>query len=310
MRDVDNGYILRYTHANVASFFFIFVYAHIGRGLWYGSYRAPRVLLWSIGVIILVLMMAIGFLGYVLPFGQMSLWGEILSNNLDTCPRCDLLNINLFSLPVINTRIRALKRIGVHNLDILSIIFGSLLGDAHAEYRKQGKGTRISFMQEASHLSYILWLHNKISELGYCNTKIPKELTRLGKLGKVRKYARFHTWTYSSFNFIHELWYPNGIKRVPQNIELFLTPLALSIWIMDDGSISSKGLKLSTNSFTYDDCLFLVTILFKNFNLKASVHSAGVPNQYVIYIWKESMLLLKEITLPYIIPSMKYKINI
>lgn len=82
MRDVDNGYILRYTHANVASFFFIFVYAHIGRGLWYGSYRAPRVLLWSIGVIILVLMMAIGFLGYVLPFGQMSLWGATVITNL------------------------------------------------------------------------------------------------------------------------------------------------------------------------------------------------------------------------------------
>jgi len=82
MRDVDNGYILRYTHANVASFFFIFVYAHIGRGLWYGSYRSPRVLVWSIGVIILVLMMAIGFLGYVLPFGQMSLWGATVITNL------------------------------------------------------------------------------------------------------------------------------------------------------------------------------------------------------------------------------------
>jgi len=82
MRDVDNGYILRYTHANVASFFFIFVYAHIGRGLWYGSYRSPRVLLWSIGVIILVLMMAIAFLGYVLPFGQMSLWGATVITNL------------------------------------------------------------------------------------------------------------------------------------------------------------------------------------------------------------------------------------
>jgi ubiquinol-cytochrome c reductase cytochrome b subunit len=65
MRDVDNGYILRYTHANVASFFFMFLYAHIGRGLWYGSYRTPRVLVWSIGVIILVLMIAVGFLGYV-----------------------------------------------------------------------------------------------------------------------------------------------------------------------------------------------------------------------------------------------------
>jgi ubiquinol-cytochrome c reductase cytochrome b subunit len=65
MRDVENGYILRYTHSNAASFFFMLVYAHIGRGIWYGSYRSPRILVWSIGVIILILMMAIGFLGYV-----------------------------------------------------------------------------------------------------------------------------------------------------------------------------------------------------------------------------------------------------
>ena len=64
MRDVNYGWLLRYIHANVASFFFIFVYIHIGRGLYYGSYRAPRTLLWSIGVIILVLMIATAFLGY------------------------------------------------------------------------------------------------------------------------------------------------------------------------------------------------------------------------------------------------------
>src|SRR6266403_967629 len=82
MRDVNAGYIIRYCHANVASFFFIFVYAHIGRGIYYGSYRSPRVLLWSIGVIILILMMAIAFLGYVLPYGQMSLWGATVITNL------------------------------------------------------------------------------------------------------------------------------------------------------------------------------------------------------------------------------------
>jgi len=64
MRDVNNGWIIRYTHANVASFFFIFVYMHIGRGLYFSSYKSPRVLVWSIGVIILILMMAIAFLGY------------------------------------------------------------------------------------------------------------------------------------------------------------------------------------------------------------------------------------------------------
>jgi ubiquinol-cytochrome c reductase cytochrome b subunit len=82
MRDVNNGWILRYVHANVASFFFIFVYMHVGRGLYYGSYKSPRILVWSIGVIILILMMAIAFLGYVLPYGQMSLWGATVITNL------------------------------------------------------------------------------------------------------------------------------------------------------------------------------------------------------------------------------------
>ena len=82
MRDVNSGWAVRYTHANVASFFFIFVYAHIARGLYYGSYKSPRVLLWAIGVIILIVMMATAFLGYVLPYGQMSLWGATVITNL------------------------------------------------------------------------------------------------------------------------------------------------------------------------------------------------------------------------------------
>ena len=87
MRDVNYGWLLRYLHANGASAFFIFVYAHIGRGLYYGSYKSPRVLPWSLGVIILVLMMGIAFLGYVLPYGQMSLWGAtVITNMLSAIP--------------------------------------------------------------------------------------------------------------------------------------------------------------------------------------------------------------------------------
>ena len=82
MRDVNNGWAIRYTHANVASFFFIFVYAHIAKGLYYGSYKSPRVLLWTIGVIILIVMIGTAFLGYVLPYGQMSLWGATVITNL------------------------------------------------------------------------------------------------------------------------------------------------------------------------------------------------------------------------------------
>jgi ubiquinol-cytochrome c reductase cytochrome b subunit len=82
MRDVNNGWLIRYLHSNTASAFFFLVYLHIGRGLYYGSYRAPRTLTWVIGTIILILMMGIGFLGYVLPYGQMSLWGATVITNL------------------------------------------------------------------------------------------------------------------------------------------------------------------------------------------------------------------------------------
>jgi ubiquinol-cytochrome c reductase cytochrome b subunit len=75
MRDVNHGWLLRYMHANGASFFFMAVYLHIGRGLYYGSYKAPREILWILGVVIYLLMMATGFMGYVLPWGQMSFWG-------------------------------------------------------------------------------------------------------------------------------------------------------------------------------------------------------------------------------------------
>lgn len=82
MRDVNNGWLVRYLHSNTASAFFFLVYLHIGRGLYYGSYKAPRTLTWAIGTIILVAMMATAFLGYVLPYGQMSLWGATVITNL------------------------------------------------------------------------------------------------------------------------------------------------------------------------------------------------------------------------------------
>ncbi|MBL8576759.1 MAG: cytochrome b N-terminal domain-containing protein [Mesorhizobium sp.] len=75
MRDVNSGWLLRYLHSNGASMFFVAVYIHIFRGLYYGSYKAPRELLWILGCIIYLLMMATGFMGYVLPWGQMSFWG-------------------------------------------------------------------------------------------------------------------------------------------------------------------------------------------------------------------------------------------
>ena len=82
MRDVNYGWLMRYIHMNGASMFFVLVYIHIFRGLYYGSYKYPRELLWMLGVVILLLMMATAFMGYVLPWGQMSYWGATVITNL------------------------------------------------------------------------------------------------------------------------------------------------------------------------------------------------------------------------------------
>jgi quinol-cytochrome oxidoreductase complex cytochrome b subunit len=103
MRDVNNGWILRYLHANGASFFFIWVYLHIGRGLFYGSYKAPRALLWNVGVIIYILMMA----KYL---AKMYIFIDF--------------DYSISFLPFILPRFRAIRRIGPHNKDIISIFTG------------------------------------------------------------------------------------------------------------------------------------------------------------------------------------------
>ena len=82
MRDVNYGWLIRYVHANGASMFFLAVYIHIFRALYYGSYKAPREMIWILGMLIYFLMMAAAFMGYVLPWGQMSFWGATVITNL------------------------------------------------------------------------------------------------------------------------------------------------------------------------------------------------------------------------------------
>lgn len=306
MRDVNLGWLIRYIHANGASFFFACMYIHIGKALYYGSYRKPRVLVWIIGVIILIATIATGFMGYCLVYGQMSHWGkkEIAWNVVkynkvkEKSYKCiSRFNINNYTGPL--------------NINIISIIYGSLLGDAHAEKRKGGKGTRILFYQEGSHSKYLLYLHNLISSLGYSNTNIPKIKSRIVKRGKIKQIIRFHTWTYLKFNNIYNEWYnEKKEKRVPKSIYKYLTPLALAIWIMNDGVKVGSELKLITNSFIYSDVLYLIEILYKKYNLKCSIQKTGNINQYNIYILKESMKDLIKIVDPYIIKCMKYKIII
>uniref|UniRef100_UPI0022373EEB LAGLIDADG endonuclease n=1 Tax=Amoeboaphelidium protococcarum TaxID=1243177 RepID=UPI0022373EEB len=212
-----------------------------------------------------------------------------------------LFNLNFFTLP----RIRAYKRIGPHNIDILSIIYGSLLGDSTL-YNVKGN---IRLRLEQKNKDYIYFLYNLFKNLGYTNT-----LPIINKRKNNNQTYYFYTYTFTSFINIYKDFYINNKKVIPDNIELYLTPLALAIWLMDDGAVQKTGLTLSTHCFTYSDILRICNILTIKYNLKVTINKDGktkdgLNNQYRIRISQNSMENLINIVEPYMCPSMMYKLN-
>ena len=192
--------------------------------------------------------------------------------------------------------------------EIVSIIYGSLLGDGHAERRGNGN-TRICFKQCGRNAEYLRHLHTKFAGAGICNPSMPIIRSAITQLGTVQETIRFNTYTYSSFNSIWEQFYTIDRKRiVPINIESFLTPLALAIWIMDDGYWATSGLVLSTHIFRLEDTTRLAKALDNLYGLKTTVRAA-CPNQYIIYIRAQSMPQLRVLVRPHMVSSMLYKLG-
>lgn len=211
------------------------------------------------------------------------------------------------SLAFILPNINADKRIGPHNEDIISVLVGSLLGDGFGEREKSG-GVRFRFRQSVVHKDYLFWLYNFFNTRGYCTNNLPVLYTQ--KTGdKVLEYYRFGTYRFTSLLWLYKLFYNhNKIKVIPKNIADFLTPLALAIWFMDDGTWKKPGVRFATNSFTKEEVLLLSSALETKFNIKSSLHKNG--NNFQLYIKQESMCIFKELVLPYMVPSMHYKLGL
>jgi heme/copper-type cytochrome/quinol oxidase subunit 2 len=205
-----------------------------------------------------------------------------------------------------HTKVRASNRIGPHNQDILSVVIGSLLGDGYANARTI-EGTRISYRQSEVHKDYLFWLYDFYSQRGYCSNLKPRKYTR--KLNGKEFYGyEFNTFTFRSFNWIHKLFYKKGLKYINPNLELYLTPLALAVLIMDDGCWTGYGVRIATNCFKLDGVKLLANMLVKLYGLNYTIQN--INGHYSIYITKDSIPKLRNIVLPYVIPSMKYKLGI
>ena len=203
--------------------------------------------------------------------------------------------------------LRIKKVHGPHNIDVYSLLFGSLLGDSYAE--KRSGSTRIVLQQEESNAAYLFWFHQFLAQRGYCSEKKPTLQKRIGPQGKVRFCLRVRTYSFASFNWIHEAFYPlNQQKVVPKDLcWMFLTPLALAVWIMDDGGACSAGLKISTHGFQEEEVLFLCEVLNQKYHLSARPNRDR--HQFVIYLPKAGMPRLGQIISPYLVSSMHRKLN-
>ena len=226
--------------------------------------------------------------------------------------------------------IRAINRIGPHNQDVLSVIIGSLLGDAYGN-RISGEGVRICYRQSIIHKDYLFWLYNFLYNRGYTTNLQPRQYSRTiqsknatlpsfffgaqnthkkTRPGMVYYGYEFNTLTFRSFNWIHEMFYKAGKKIIPQNIGEYLTPLALAVLIMDDGAWTNVGVRIATNSFTLKEVELLSDVLKSKYNLETTIQKIWIKDQYSIYITKQSIPNLRNIVGPFMHSSMLYKLGI
>lgn len=246
----------------------------------------------------------------------------------------DLLEINFtnFSnlipiLPFSKPKIGAKNRVGPHNFNILSILICSLLGDSYAAKDPGHNGTSIRFYYGLINIEYAFFIHSLISNLGNCSPVSPKVQYRkienkwnsrvntfVPALNDktIRGIIRFNTFSFSSFNWIRESFYPNGIKIIPSIIDDYLTAQGLAILIMDDGCyIKNRGIRIATLSYTYEEVLFLSQLITKKFNLKTTIQKGNlIENTYQIYITKDSLPQLIKLIKPFMVPSLFYKLGI
>lgn len=231
---------------------------------------------------------------------------------------CKIKNINFiqnnfyFNSSMFHTRVKAANRIGPHHEDVISVIVGSLLGDGYANKRSV-EGTRLCYRQSIIHQDYLFWLYEFFYSRGYCSSLKPRMYTRTIKKGEqVQTYSgyEFNTFTFRSFNFLHEMFYKNGKKVISTEIEKYITPLALAIFIMDDGGWANPGVRIATNNFKLEEIQFLISIFKKKFNLDCTIQNIAKENQYSIYIKGSSIPILKKLILVHLHPSIYYKLGI
>ena len=212
-------------------------------------------------------------------------------------------------------RILAVKRIGPHNMEVISLLTGCLIGDGWGTHIKGNAlpSVRFGLEQAIKNSGYLLFVWKRFQELGYC-TLTPFISTRASSVQFIRFYLNTFTslyWVFSGFyTFDNGRW----VKHLPEWVEIYLTPVAVAHWFQQDGSRQhGQGVFFATHNFTHADCLRLAEILTRKYGLKISVikdgfNKAGVQ-RWRLNLWKRSMPAFVALVRPHMHSSMLYKLE-
>ena len=205
--------------------------------------------------------------------------------------------------------------LGPHNLDVLCVLFGGLLGDMYGE--KRANKSRFHFKQSNKNQEYLHWIHTFLYLRGYCNCQKPTQTKIIGKNNKVYYALRGRTYSFTSLNWFIDCFYSTGIKRIPNDdiCEIFLTPLALAVWISDDGTASTKaGVLIATDCFCRSDLLRVAGLIKRKYGIKMNLRIRGNrkdgTSAFNLYIPRSELGKLQEIVKLHMCSSMHYQLHL
>jgi recombination protein RecA len=202
--------------------------------------------------------------------------------------------------------IEALKKTLKLNQTQREILVGLMLGDGHLEARDNGKTYRLKVEQSLSKEEYVLWLWENFENFVLSKPRSKEKIRN----GVKTKNIWFSTVSHGSFRFYAQQFYQNGKKVIPKMIGKLLTPIALTVWYMDDGSVKSKNHKakiINTQCFSRTEVLLLIKTLREKFEINSKLRKQR--EGYQIYIFSESVDQFRKIIGKYILESMRYKLD-
>lgn len=210
-------------------------------------------------------------------------------------------------------KIGSADRIGPHNLDVISLIVGSLLGgNTFLEKRRIGFSIRIIFVKCNNNVAFLMWFHMFLAKRGYCNPNKPKLSKIIAKGNKVLFSYCISSYSFSSFYWLFKMFYRDNIKIIPRNLGNYLTPLALAIWFLEV-PIGPYGLgnkaKLATEFHVSREDLKYLSKILKKYNIDTIIQSKGGNLGGTLYIKTSSISTFSKIVKPNILPSLYYKLN-